>query len=426
LDRLGRHDVYEPLPTPNTTMEPGDVYAKMQKLTTDDHFSPFNESVMLETPKRVIITNVTIYANEWNEEVPIYREWIEEFLQKQKDQQYKLQKIVEDKLPADVASDFIKDNLNLDNVGKYKIKKEKIDGIHVEMYGLQMKTIKVGDKVGNRHGNKGVISSILPQEKMPMLADGRHVDICINPLGIISRMNMGQLYEIHLGMAVNDLKTQALDIFKSGDKDSLKDYFIKFIRLVDKTKDNWYTEQFIEQLPDEIDEEFINDFSVIQPPFESIHVSDLDEIMEYTKTQFKYNIHDPLSQKDIINPVTVGYMYFFRMTHIADDKLAARGIGSYAKRTMQPLGGRKNKGGQRCGEMETACFIGHDAMKNLHEMFTLKSDCFKTKNSYIKNLIDPKNIIETNIIDPIPESVRLLNSYLTVLGVDHRSINNAT
>jgi DNA-directed RNA polymerase subunit beta len=142
--------------------------------------------------------------------------------------------------------------------------------------------------------------------------------------------------------------------------------------------------------------------------------------MEYTGAQFKYNVYDPPSQKQITNPIAVGYMYFFRMTHIADDKLAARGIGSYAKRTLQPLGGRKNKGGQRCGEMETACFIGHDAMKNLHEMFTLKSDCFDTKNSYIKNLIDPKNIIDTDIADPIPESVRLLNSYLTVLGVDHK------
>jgi len=151
-----------------------------------------------------------------------------------------------------------------------------------------------------------------------------------------------------------------------------------------------------------------------------VKVEGLKEAMDYTGTQFKYNVYDPPSKKQVMNPVAVGYMYFFRMTHIADDKLAARGIGSYAKRTMQPLGGRKNKGGQRCGEMETACFIGHDAMKNLYEMFTLKSDCFDTKNSYIKNLIDPKNIIETDIKDPIPESVRLLNSYLTVLGVDHK------
>ena len=424
LDRLGRHGTYEPLPTTNTVLEPGNVYARMQKLTTDDQFSPFHESTSLETPKRVIITDVRIYANQWNEEVPIYKQWIERFLEGQIENQHKLQKVIEDKLPSDISTDFIKDHLNYNNVGKYKIKKEKIDGIFIEMYGLQMKPVKVGDKVGNRHGNKGVISTIMPEKKMPKLPDGRHLDICINPLGIISRMNIGQLYELHLGMAVNDLKTRALEMLDLSLNAALRDYFIDFIKIIDKTEGGWYLEQFIEQLPDDISKEWIENFSVIQPPFESVKVEDLKEAMEYTKTDFKYLVYDPPSQRHVVNPIAVGYMYFFRMTHIADDKLATRGIGSYAKRTMQPLGGRKNKGGQRCGEMETACFIGHDAMKNLYEMFTLKSDCFDTKNSYIKNLIDPKNIIETDIEDPIPESVRLLNSYLTVLGVDHRGDDN--
>ena len=419
LDRLGRHKIYEPLPKPNTMLEPGDIYARMQKLTIDDQFSPFNESTLLETPKRVIITDVNIYANNWNDEVPIYKEWIENFINKQQEKQNALKKVIESKLPSDIATNFIKDNLNLDNVGKYKMKKEKIDGMRIEMYGLQLKPIQVGDKIGNRHGNKGVISTILPQEKMPKLEDGRHLDVCINPLGIISRMNIGQLYELHLGMAVNDLKKQALIMFENDDVDAIKDYLIGFIDIIDKTDGRWYSQQFSDKFPAEITKEFIENFAVIQPPFESINVNDLEKAMKYSKTEFKYKIFDPLSQKYVVNRVAVGLMYFFRMTHIADDKLAARGIGSYAKRTMQPLGGRKNKGGQRCGEMETACFVGHDAMANLHEMFTLKSDCFDTKNNYIKNIIDPRNIINTDIEDPIPESVRLLNSYLTVLGVDH-------
>ncbi len=424
MDRLGRHDKYEPLPEPNTKLKFGDVYAKMQKLTSDDAFSAFHEPTILETPKNVIITDVRIYANEWNQEVPIYKEWIEKFLKTQQDDEDKLRKAIESKLPADVSSDFIKEHLHMGNVGKFKMKKEKIDGVHVEIYGLQMKPIKVGDKIGNRHGNKGVISSVMAHDKMPKLEDGRHLDVCLNPLGIISRMNIGQLYELHLGMAVQNLKTQALQMLEAGDVAAIRDYFIDFIRIIDKTEGGWYLEQFIEQFPDEVSREFIEGFTVIQPPFESIKVEDLKEAMEYTNTQFKYKLFDPPSQEYVNRPVAVGYMYFFRMTHIADDKLAARGIGAYAKRTMQPLGGRKNKGGQRCGEMETACFIGHDAMKNLHEMFTLKSDCFDTKNGYIRNLIDPKNIIDTDIEDPIPESVRLLNSYLTVLGVDHEGVTN--
>jgi DNA-directed RNA polymerase beta subunit len=110
------------------------------------------------------------------------------------------------------------------------------------------------------------------------------------------------------------------------------------------------------------------------------------------------------------------------MVHIAEEKIAARGIGAYAKRTLQPLGGRKNKGGQRCGEMETACIIGHDAPKNLFEFLTTKSDCIDMKNDYIRKCINPglEGIDESKDLDPVPESVKLLNSYLTVMGVDHR------
>ena len=108
------------------------------------------------------------------------------------------------------------------------------------------------------------------------------------------------------------------------------------------------------------------------------------------------------------------------MVHIAEEKLAARGIGTYAKRTLQPLGGRKNKGGQRCGEMETACIIGHDAPCNLHEFLTTKSDCIDLKNQYLRNFIDPNLTDGDKELDTIPESVKLLNSYLTVIGVNHK------
>jgi DNA-directed RNA polymerase subunit beta len=108
------------------------------------------------------------------------------------------------------------------------------------------------------------------------------------------------------------------------------------------------------------------------------------------------------------------------MVHIAAEKLAARGIGSYAKRTLQPLGGRKNKGGQRCGEMETACIIGHDAPSNLFEFLTTKSDCIDLKNRYIRSFIDTNLIDESKELDTRPESVKLLNAYLTVIGVDHK------
>ena len=285
------------------------------------------------------------------------------------------------------------------------------------MYGLYFRPIKVGDKIGNRHGNKGVISNIVPHDKMPKLDDGRHMDICINPLGIISRMNIGQLYELHLGMSVNDLKENLHKMIDSKDK-KIKKYILDYIKLLDNTKGSWYYKQFKEQIPDEITHDFVKELSIIQPPFESSNLEQIEEALKYTNTDFKYDVTDPISQQKLINQIAVGFMYFFRMVHIAENRLAARGIASYAKRTLQPLAGRKNRGGQRCGEMETACLIAHNAEKNLHEFQTTKSDCIDLKNKYIREQIETDSMKNEEKIDEVSESVKLLNSYLTVIGVD--------
>jgi len=305
--------------------------------------------------------------------------------------------------------------------GKYKQKREKILGMHIEIFGIHFRKVKVGDKMANRHGNKGVISRIVPHDKMPQLEDGRHLDICINPLGIISRMNIGQLYELHLAMSVNDLKLNMLNMLKNGKKqEEIKKYLLDYIKIIDKTENSWYSKQFEEKLPELIDEDFINELTIIQAPFESCTLDDVRKALKYTGSKFKYKLFDPLSKEYLMNEIAVGYLYFFRMVHIADEKLAARGIGAYARRTLQPLGGRKNKGGQRCGEMETACLIAHDAPNNLFEFLTTKSDCIDLKNNYIRNFIEAGLFDQSLELDTVPESVKLLNSYLTVIGVDHK------
>lgn len=418
------NDEYKPLPSTLDRVAQGDPYAIMKTLSADDLYSVFSEATPLEAEKSYIISGVKIFANEWNGDIPEYKEWVEKTIEKQKEKELALRSIVKEKLPRDQAVKFIREkDLELFSfVGKYKNKKERVNGIYVEMYGIHVRSIKVGDKIANRHGNKGVISRILPHDKMPQLPDGRHLDICINPLGIISRMNIGQLFELHLSMSLYDLQQNLLKILEEGSQEDLKSYLLGYIDIIDKTKDKWYIKQFIEQLPKKIDEEFIETLSIIQPPFESCQLKDLTQALQYTGSTFKYKIYDPIARKYLLNDIAAGYLYFFRMVHIAEEKLAARGIGSYAKRTLQPLGGRKNKGGQRCGEMETACIIGHDAPKNLFEFLTTKSDCIDLKNDYIRNCIDPGRvgIEDSKDLDPMPESVKLLNSYLTVLGVDYR------
>lgn len=414
---------YKPLPNEYEKIMLGKPYAIIKTLTSEDLYSIFSEQIELEAEKDYIISEVKIYPNSWNDDIPEFRDWVEETIVKQQKEEHDLRKVLKSRLPKDHASKFIREN-NLEissYVGKYKSKREKINGIHVEMAGVYFRKIKVGDKIANRHGNKGVISKIIPHEKMPQLVDGRHIDICLNPLGIISRMNFGQLYELHLSMSLYDLKQNMLEmLFKKEKQGTIKKYLIDYIKLIDKTNKNWYSNQFINQIPKTLNGEFINNLCLIQPPFSSMKLDGLEKALKYTGTDFKQKVYNPIGNTELLNRIAVGYLYFFRMVHIAEEKLAARGIGTYAKRTLQPLGGRKNKGGQRCGEMETACIIGHDAPANLFEFLTTKSDCIDLKNQYIRNLIDPNLVDESKELDTVPESVKLLNSYLTVIGVEHK------
>jgi len=418
-----KEDKYKPLPKEFETINIGQPYAITKNLSYEDFYSVFHEETRFEAEKTFIISEVKLFANTWNEEIPEFRDWVEMQLAIQKDKEKNLRRVITNKLPKEAAKTFIREN-NLDLfsfVGKYKNKKEKINGLRVKMIGVHFRKIKVGDKIANRHGNKGIISRIVPHKKMPQLEDGRNLDICINPLGSISRMNIGQLYELHLSMSLYDLKQHLFKMFDDEtDQDTIKQYLMDYIKIIDKTKDQWYSTQFLEQLPETVNKDFIDNLTLIQAPFESCRVEDIKNALKYTGTKFKQKLFDPLSKIHLQNEIAVGYIYFLRMVHIAEEKLAARGIGSYAKRTLQPLGGRKNKGGQRCGEMETACLIGHDAPVNLFEFLTTKSDCIDLKNRHIREYIDPNFVDDKKELNMKPESVKLLNSYLTVIGVDQK------
>jgi DNA-directed RNA polymerase subunit beta len=234
-------------------------------------------------------------------------------------------------------------------------------------------------------------------------------------------MNIGQLFELSLSMILEDLKSKLSEMISEGKtQKDIRICLLDFIKIIDVTEGQWYLKQFEEQLPTTIDEDFIKKLTLIQPPFNSCSIEGIQKAIKYTGTKFKQEVFEPISNSKLLNKIAVGYIYFFRMVHIASEKLAARGIGSYAKRTLQPLGGRKNKGGQRCGEMETACIIGHDAPCNLFEFLTTKSDCIDLKNRYIRDFIDSSLVDESKELDTRPESVKLLNAYLTVIGVDHK------
>jgi len=437
-------DKYVPLPKPynvqdqNTLkkkysfIQHGNPYAILKEMPENplEFNSVFKEELPLLAKHDLFVTDVSLYVNKYNLEIKQYVEWVEKTCEGQITEEKKLQDLVNQRLPKAKAKQFIRDN-NLDKfsyVGKYKIKGEEINGIHVEMSAMYLRNIEVGDKIGNRHGNKGVISKILPHNEMPKMEDGRNVDICINPLGIISRMNVGQVFECNLAMSLNDLKRSLEAIIETESQDTLeletrdkaaKKYLLDYIKILDNTKDKWYSKQFKEQLKTtKITTEFINQLSILAPPFESSSYDQVLSAMKYTNTPAEYKVFDFNSDDFLLNPVCVGYLYFFRMVHIAAHKIAFRSISMYNRKTLQPPSGRKNHGGQRMGEMETNCLIGHDALENLSECMTTKSDCIDLKNQYIKSIIDSNYLKDETVISKIPEAVNLLKNYLLVTGLD--------
>lgn len=418
-------NIYKPLPSKLEKLWKGTPYAITKYINENDLCSIFKEKNEYVSKKDLRISEVNIFANDWCKSIDLYKDWVESTIQKQQDDQVFLQKLLTETIGENKAKEFINDN-NLDkfsHVGKYKIKGEEINGMLVEMYGIFYRRIEPGDKIANRHGNKGVIAKIIEHDKMPMLEDGRHVDICINPLGIISRMNIGQLFEIRLAESVSNLKKHLLNLIEQRtDQDIIRIYLLDYIKIIDNTEGNWYYKQFSEQLPLIITKEFVENFTVIQPPYESLSFEKLQEALAYTGTKAKQKVFDPISKQHLLNEIETGKLYFFRMLHIAEEKLSARGIGPYSRRTLQPLKGKKNSGSgqpQKAGEMEVACLIAHDAPENLSEFFTTKSDCIDLKNQWIKRFINTDLINVPDEIDTTPETIKLLNAYFSALGIEN-------
>ena len=239
----------------------------------------------------------------------------------------------------------------------------------IRVYIIQKRKIQVGDKMSGRHGNKGVISLILPQEDMPYLPDGRPVDIMLNPQGVPSRMNLGQILELHRGMAAK----------------KLGEY-------------------------------------VATPVFDGAHISDIEEMMEEAgmDKDGKTILYDGRSGEPFDNRISVGIMYMIKLHHMVDDKLHARSTGPYSLVTQQPLGGKAQFGGQRFGEMEVWALYAYGAAYTLQEMMTVKSDDVVGRVRVFESIVKGQEINEAGI----PESFRVLMKEFQALGLDISIIND--
>ncbi len=264
----------------------------------------------------------------------------------------------------------------------------------VRCYIAQKRKISVGDKMAGRHGNKGVVSRILPQEDMPFLEDGTPLDICLNPLGVPSRMNIGQVLEVHLGMAAKALGWKIMTpVFDGAHEADIRECFEMAQKNYLEHKDDEFTVHKMEDLIN------TNALSMAQDG--------------------KFTVYDGRTGEKFDNRVTVGYMYYLKLHHLVDDKIHARSVGPYSLVTQQPLGGKAQFGGQRFGEMEVWALEAYGAAYTLQEILTVKSDDLNGRVKTYEAIVKGQNVPKPGV----PEAFKVLIKELQSLCLDIKVLN---
>jgi len=277
-----------------------------------------------------------------------------------------------------------------------------------------------GDKMAGRHGNKGVVSKIMPMEDMPYLDDGTPVDIVLNPLGVPSRMNVGQILETHLGWAAAGLGRQVREMLEESLEGAKKDA-AKGMR--DHLKivlgDEGYKESVAGLGDDDVIElakSLQTGVSMATPVFDGAREDDIVTLLDKAGMDVSGQVHliDGRTGEQFDRKVTVGYIYMLKLHHLVDDKIHARSIGPYSLVTQQPLGGKAQFGGQRFGEMEVWALEAYGAAYTLQEMLTVKSDDVAGRTNVYAKIVRGQDTFEAGI----PESFNVLVKELRSLGLN--------
>ncbi|MBP6012235.1 MAG: DNA-directed RNA polymerase subunit beta [Alphaproteobacteria bacterium] len=284
----------------------------------------------------------------------------------------------------------------------------------VKVFVAVKRKLQPGDKMAGRHGNKGVISKIVPMEDMPHLEDGTPVDIVLNPLGVPSRMNVGQILETHLGWACNGIGRQIGEMVAKYRRDGKADPLRKQLKTV-FGQDGHLGEMNDEQMAD-MAESMGNGIHIASPVFDGAHEVDINKMLELAglTVSGQVTLYDGRTGEPFKRQVTVGYIYMLKLHHLVDDKIHARSIGPYSLVTQQPLGGKAQFGGQRFGEMEVWALEAYGAAYTLQEILTVKSDDVAGRTKVYEAIVRGDENFEAGI----PESFNVLVKEMRSLGLN--------
>jgi DNA-directed RNA polymerase subunit beta len=284
----------------------------------------------------------------------------------------------------------------------------------VKVYVAVKRRLQPGDKMAGRHGNKGVVSKIVPVEDMPFLEDGTHADIVLNPLGVPSRMNVGQILETHLGWACAGMGKkigQTIDAFyQRQDLKPLRE-MLKKVYGDDETIKSLNEGELVE-----LGRNLSHGVPIATPVFDGAKEADIEEMLKLAgfDASGQSTVYDGRTGDEFDRKVTMGYIYMLKLHHLVDDKIHARSIGPYSLVTQQPLGGKAQFGGQRFGEMEVWALEAYGAAYTLQEMLTVKSDDVAGRTKVYEAIVRGDDTFEAGI----PESFNVLVKEMRSLGLN--------
>lgn len=305
-----------------------------------------------------------------------------------------------------------------DRVSKLQVGDELMPGVlkMVKVFIAVKRKLKPGDKMAGRHGNKGVVSYIAPIEDMPYLEDGTPVDIILNPLGIPSRMNVGQILETHLGWASAGMGSQVSEILKRYSKDNNADNLRNYLSSLLDDKKDYLLGCMDEDDLVEVSAKLVKGVPLATPIFDGANERDVEDSLRKAGLHIsgQVTLYDGCTGMAFPKNVTVGYMYILKLHHLVDEKLHARSIGPYSLVTQQPLGGKAQFGGQRFGEMEVWALEAYGASYSLQEMLTVKSDDIVGRTKVYESIVRGDDNFEAGI----PESFNVLVKELRALGLN--------
>ncbi|NCT86071.1 DNA-directed RNA polymerase subunit beta [Stenotrophomonas acidaminiphila] len=300
----------------------------------------------------------------------------------------------------------------------------------VKVFLAVKRRIQPGDKMAGRHGNKGVVSNVVPVEDMPYMADGTSVDICLNPLGVPSRMNIGQILEVHLGWAAKGLGKRIQKMLEQQRAVSeLREFLGKIYNHDSKLSgDRVDLAQFSDEELVALAKNLTDGVPMATPVFDGAHEDEIREMLNlaypdgdkdteqlgFNASKTQMQLYDGRTGEAFDRKTTVGYMHYLKLNHLVDDKMHARSTGPYSLVTQQPLGGKAQFGGQRFGEMEVWALEAYGAAYTLQEMLTVKSDDVQGRNQMYKNIVDG----EHEMVAGMPESFNVLVKEIRSLAIN--------